>query len=249
MNTFTGKVALVTGAAAGIGYAVAERLAQEGASVVLSGRNEANTVAAAERITASGGDAIGIRLDVSDQASVEAGITHIGERFGRLDLAVNNAGLATEPTPLHELSVEDFDHTLAVDLRGVFLSMRCEIPLMLDSGGGAIVNVSSGAGLKNAPGMADYTAAKHGVIGLTKNAALQYARQNIRVNAVAPGTIATPGILNAPEDLRSQWADLIPMGRMGRPEEVADCVAWLTSDRSTFVTGAVVTIDGGFLYS
>jgi NAD(P)-dependent dehydrogenase (short-subunit alcohol dehydrogenase family) len=242
------QTAFVTGAASGIGLAIATRLADDGANVVLADLNIEGAEAAAADLVSRGGAAAGIRVDVSDPSSVEAAVSFVAERFGGLDLAVNNAGLAAPAKPLHELSVEEFDRTIAVDLRGVFLTMRAEIPVMLAAGGGAIVNMASGAGLKNAPSMADYTAAKHGVVGLTKNAALQYARQQIRVNAIAPGPVATPG-LRIPEEMQSRFADAVPIGRVGQPEEIADATAWLLSPQSSYVTGAIVSVDGGYLYS
>jgi len=249
MGTFIGQTAFVTGAASGIGNAIATRLAADGATVVIADIDADRAEAAATVLAATGATALGLGVDVADQAAVEAAIDRVVAEFGRLDLAVNNAGLASIPTPLHELPVENFDRVIGVDLRGVFLSLRAEIAAMLATGGGSIVNISSGAGLKNAPSMADYTAAKHGVVGLTKNAALEYARQNVRINAIAPGTIATPGILGAPEELQRQWAELIPMGRIGRAEEVADAAAWLLSDQASFVTGSLISVDGGYLYN
>jgi NAD(P)-dependent dehydrogenase (short-subunit alcohol dehydrogenase family) len=249
MSTLTGKVAFVTGAASGIGNAIATRLAADGAVVALADLNADGVEAAASALAETGAETLALTVDVSDPASVEAGIAKVVETYGRLDLAVNNAGLAAPPTPLHELSVEAFDRTIAVDLRGVFLTMKAEIPAMLAGGGGVIVNMASGAGLKNAPDMPDYTAAKHGVVGLTKNAALTYARRGIRINAVAPGTVATPGILSLPVELQERNAALIPLGRMAQPSEIADATVWLLSEQSSFVTGAILSVDGGFLYN
>lgn len=249
MSTVKGKVAVVTGAASGIGYAIATRLVEEGATVALADVDADGVQAAAAKLADTGAATLALTVDVSDPGSVEGGIAKVMERYGRLDLAVNNAGLAAPPTPLHELSVEAFDHTIAVDLRGVFLTMRAEIPAMLAGGGGAIVNMASGAGLKNAPDMADYTAAKHGVVGLTKNAALTYARQGIRINGVAPGTVATPAILALPPELQERNAALIPMGRIAQPIEIADATLWLLSDQASFVTGTILSVDGGFLYN
>ncbi|MDZ4046628.1 MAG: SDR family NAD(P)-dependent oxidoreductase [Rhodoglobus sp.] len=249
MGIFTGKSAFVTGAASGIGNAIATRLAAEGASVLVADINAEGAEEAAKKIAeASGSRTLGLGVDVSDEDAVSDAIARTVAEFGSLDFAVNNAGLATPPTPLHQMSVSDFDHVIAVDLRGVFLTMRAEITEMLKSGGGVIVNMSSGAGLKNAGSMANYTAAKHGVVGLTKNAALEYARNNIRVNAIAPGTIATPGMAAASLEQQAEWSQLIPVGRMGTPEEVADATIWLLSDQSSFVTGSIISVDGGYLY-
>lgn len=245
---FEGKSAIVTGAGSGIGRATALRLAAEGASVLVADVSEPGGRAVAEEITAAGQVAEFVHCDVADEASVDAAVQRAVTAFGGLDLAVNNAGMSTMPQALHETSVADWDHVLAVDLRGMFLCLRAELAVMVAAGSGSIVNMASAAGLKNAPSMPAYTAAKHGAVGLTKNAALEYARQGIRVNAVCPGTIATPAILGAPEEFREQWAALVPMGRLGRPEEVAEAVAWLLSDRAGFVTGAALAIDGGFLY-
>jgi NAD(P)-dependent dehydrogenase (short-subunit alcohol dehydrogenase family) len=169
------------------------------------------------------------------------------DAYGRLDLAFNNAGSGHRRVPLAELSVEDFDQLLATNLRGVFLSMRFEIPAMLASGGGAIVNMSSSAGLQGVQGLADYSAAKHGVIGLTKSAALDYAQQGIRVNAVAPGPIINDRMRAMGEDQLRPVSDAVPMRRLGNPEEVGATVAWLCSDQAAFITGAVLPIDGGRL--
>ena len=168
--------------------------------------------------------------------------------LGGLDFAVNNAGFADHPGFLHDLPVETWDKVLATDLRGTFLCMRAELRVMHAAGHGAIVNMASNAGVKNAPSMAAYTSAKHGVVGLTKNAALQYARHGIRINAVCPGTVRTPGIASFPEENQKAWAEMIPMGRMGTTEEIAACVTFLLSDQAGFMTGVEFLVDGGLMY-
>jgi NAD(P)-dependent dehydrogenase (short-subunit alcohol dehydrogenase family) len=161
---------------------------------------------------------------------------------------VNNAGIGHAPSDLHELPIETWDQVLGVDLRGTFLCLRAELKVMVDAGHGSVVNMASNAGLKNAPGMAAYTAAKHGVIGLTKNAALQYARRNIRINAICPGTVLTAGLAAFPEENQREWAELIPMGRIATTQEIAQAVAYLLSDQAAFITGIGLLIDGGLMY-
>jgi NAD(P)-dependent dehydrogenase (short-subunit alcohol dehydrogenase family) len=242
-----GKGVVVTGAAAGIGRATALHLAGEGARVVVSDISEEGK-ATVEEIRAGGGTAEFVASDVSDERSVDELIARSVDFLGGLDLAVNNAGIGHTPGDLHELSVAAWDSVMAVDLRGTFLCLRAELKVMTGAGHGSIVNMASNAGVKNAPGMAAYTAAKHGVVGLTKNAALQYARRNIRVNAVCPGTIRTPGMASFPEEAQREWGAMIPMGRLGTPEEVAQSVAFLLSDQATFLTGVELLVDGGLMY-
>jgi len=246
--SFTDKGVLVTGAGAGIGQATAVHLASRGARVVVSDVSESGAKGTVEEILGNGGQATAVVADVSDPASVDELIARSVEFLGGLDLAVNNAGIGHVPGDLHELPIETWDQVMGVDLRGTFLCLRAELKVMVGAGHGSIVNMASNAGLKNAPGMAAYTAAKHGVIGLTKNAALTYARRNIRVNAVCPGTIATPGIASFPEENQREWAEMIPVGRLGTPEEVAAAVAYLLSDEAGFVTGAGLLIDGGLMW-
>ncbi|MCT1352003.1 MULTISPECIES: SDR family NAD(P)-dependent oxidoreductase [Gordonia] len=246
--TLENSGALVTGAGSGLGRAIALRLAKDGANVVVSDISDEGGATTVDSIRAAGGKATFIQADVSDADSVEALISRSVEYLGGLDLAVNNAGIAHTPGDLHELSIAEWDSVMGVDLRGTFLCMRGELAHMVGAGHGKIVNMASNAGAKNAPGMAAYTAAKHGVVGLTKNAALQYARRNIQVNAVGPGTILTEGIIAFGADQQEKWADLIPVGRMGKPEEVAAAVAYLLSDEAGFVTGHTLLIDGGLMW-
>jgi NAD(P)-dependent dehydrogenase (short-subunit alcohol dehydrogenase family) len=242
-----GKVTIVTGASRGIGAATAQVLAEAGAAVVLAARDERGIERVAGRIIASGGEAYAVATDISDERSVERLIEKTLAAAGRIDAAFNNAGDGHLPAPLAEIPLDEFDRTVAVNLRGVFLSMKYEIGAMLATGGGAIVNMSSSAGLRGVKGIASYSAAKHGILGLTKSAALDYAGQNIRVNAVAPGPILTHRLEQLDEERRRQVGSYLPLGRIGRPEEVGHTVAWLLSERASFITGATVPVDGGKL--
>lgn len=242
-----GKVALITGASRGIGAAIAREFHAAGARVAITARDADALQALAEEL--GGRDhALPVPADVSDPKAVSDVVARVGAAFGRLDFAVNNAaGGGHGPTPLAEVPLEAFDSGLAVTLRGVFLSMRAEIPAMLRSGGGAIVNVSSTAGLQAVGGLATYVAAKHGVEGLTKVAALDYAEQGVRVNALAPGPILTDNLRRAGSDAQRAAATAMPLKRIGDPQEVAAAAIWLCSDQAGFITGTTLTIDGGKL--
>ncbi len=245
---FLNEVALVTGASFGIGRATALAFAKAGAKLVL-----ADCVADEETlklIQSAGGEAIFIKCDVAHDESVKAMIDIAIAKFGRLDFAFNNAGIEGHAAPTHECSTENWDHTIAVNLKGVWLCMKYEIAQMLQQHKGVIVNNASIAGLVGFPNIPAYVASKHGVIGLTKNAALEYAKQGIRVNAVCPGVIKTPMVdrfTGKNKEVEKQFEASEPVGRMGKPEEVAAAVTWLCSDASSFVTGLAMPVDGGWV--
>ena len=246
MQRFTGKVAFVTGAASGIGRAAALAFAQEGARVAITDRTEAALDGVRAEIEAAGGEVFAIRCDVSVPEEVEAAAARTVERFGRLDCAFNNAGVENKAAPVHEIALEEWDRILGINLRGTFVCMKHEIAQMLRQGGGVIVNTSSGAGVRGVPGGASYAASKHALIGLTKSAALDYAKDGIRVNAVLPGNIETPMMDRFTGGDIQKAIDLEPVGRLGKPEEIAEAVLWMCSDLGAFVTGASISVDGGW---
>lgn len=245
-----GKVALVTGAGSGIGRASALAFARLGAKVVVADiATEAGEETAA-LARAQNTDALYVRADVAQRGDVENMIRAAVETYGRLDFAHNNAGVSGQQAPMAEYPEETWDRVIGINLKGVWLCMKYELQQMLKQGGGAIVNTSSVAGLRGSQGVAAYVASKHGIVGLTRAAALEYARSNIRVNAVAPGTIHTAMIdrfTGNDERVLQQFAESEPVGRLGTPQEVAEAVIWLCSDSSSFITGTVLSVDGGRL--
>jgi NAD(P)-dependent dehydrogenase (short-subunit alcohol dehydrogenase family) len=247
-GSFAGKVAFVTGAANGIGRATALAFAREGADVVAADISEAGNRETARMIEELGRRAHAVPCDVTRSGDVEAALDGAIEAFGRLDFAFNNAGVEQPIAPAADLTEQEWDRIADINLRGVFLCMKHEIPLMLKQGAGTIVNTSSGAGVKGIAGQAAYCAAKFGVIGLTKAAALDYAKANIRVNAVCPGIIGTPMMdrfSGGTPEARERVIAQEPVGRMGKPEEVAAAVVWLCSNAAAFVIGHAMVIDGG----
>jgi NAD(P)-dependent dehydrogenase (short-subunit alcohol dehydrogenase family) len=242
-----GRVALVAGASKGIGAATAEAFADAGASVVLAARDQAALEAVARRIEARGGQAIAVAADVADADSMRSLVEATLAAYGRLDAAFNNAAAGPRPAPLADIDPDEFDRGIATNIRGTFLGMKFQIPAMLRDGGGAIVNMASTAGVNGVANLAAYVAGKAGIVGLTKVAALDYADQGIRVNAVAPGPILTHHLEAAGPEAQRQAGRSTPMRRTGSPAEVARTVLWLCSAESSFITGAVVPVDGGQL--
>jgi len=240
-----GKVALVVGAGRGIGAATAAAFAGAGAAVVLAGRNLQPLEQVAAEITAAGGRAVAVAADITAEESVRDLVQRAVQAFGRLDAAFNNATGGPLPAPLAEISTEEFDRGIATNIRGTFLGMKYQIPAMLETGGGTIVNMASLAGLNGTANLAAYVAGKAGIIGLTKVAALDYADQGIRVNVVAPGPILTHHLQAAGPEAQRLAGLSAPMRRTGSAEEVAQAVLWLCSPASSFITGTVVPIDGG----
>jgi NAD(P)-dependent dehydrogenase (short-subunit alcohol dehydrogenase family) len=244
----TGKVAFVTGAGTGIGRATAIAFAREGVSVAAVGRSETSLQETVRSIEAAEGRALAIRCDVAEEDEVKAAIAKTVGAFGRLDFAFNNAGVEQPPSALADVSPQEWDRIIAVNLNGVFFCMKHQIPHMLKQGGGSIVNTSSGAGVKGFRGQSAYCAAKFGVVGLSKAAALDYAAQGVRVNVVSPGMVATPMMdrfTGGTEEGRQGAIAQEPVGRAGRPEEIAGTVVWLCSDLAAFTTGANIVVDGG----
>lgn len=246
-NIFNNKVALITGGSFGIGKATAIAFASKGAKVVVADWvEEEETI---NSIKNAGGNAIFLKTDISNEADIQQMVEKTLDQYGRLDYAFNNAGIEGLSAPTHECSNENWEKTITINLKGVWLCMKYQIPCMLSQGKGAIVNNASIAGLVGFPNIPAYVASKHGVIGLTKNAALEYARQGIRVNVVCPGVIKTPMIdrfTGKDKEVEKQFENMEPIGRMGQPEEVAEAVLWLCSDAASFVTGIAMPVDGGW---
>ena len=249
MASLSGKVAIVTGGSSGIGRATAIAFAREGAKVVVASRREKEGQETVKQVQPAGSEGFFIKTDVSKETDVSAMVEKTIATYGHLDYAFNNAGIEQIPTPLVEQTEETFDQVMDINVKGVWLCMKHQIPQMLVSGGGAIVNMSSISGMIGASGLPIYVASKHAVLGLTKSVALEYVKEGIRINAVCPAGIETDlfdRIADNPQQ-RERIAAMHPIGRVGKPEEIANAVVWLCSDKASFVTGHSLTLDGGYV--
>jgi hypothetical protein len=242
---FTGKVAIVTGAASGIGEATAKLLASQGLSVVVADVTDDAGEQVAKDIAAGGGSASFLHLDVSSGQDVTRMVPFAVAEFGGLDYAVNNAGVGHRPARLHEIDDAEWDRVIGIDLKGTWYCLKAEITHMIAHGGGAIVNTASVAGLMPEHGVGAYAVAKHGIIGMIRQAALDTIRDNIRVNGVAPGLIETPSVRALDEATRAKYAAQVPTGKLGQPEDIAYTISWLLSDEARYVTGMTHLTDGG----
>ncbi|HEV7381987.1 MAG TPA: glucose 1-dehydrogenase [Dyadobacter sp.] len=247
MGILEGKITIVTGAGSGIGRSVAEIYAQEGAKVVVSDIDETQGNETVDLILSSGGEALFVKADSSVAEDNEKLVAATVARYGALHIACNNAGIGGPAAPMGAYPVDSWDKVIAVNLSGVFYGMRYQIPAMLNSGGGAIVNMASILGIVGFANSAAYVAAKHGVVGMTKNVALEYGTQNIRANAVGPAFIATPLLKDFDESTIKFLESKHPVGRLGKPEEVAELVLFLSSEKASFITGSYYPVDGGYL--
>ena len=250
MGQLDGKVALITGAGSGIGRASALAFAREGAKVAVADIVVEGGEETVRMVKEAGGEAFFIKVDVANAAEVEAMVNAVVDTYGRIDCAYNNAGIEGRLASTDEYPEDVFDKVIDINLTGVWLCMKYELPHMLKQGSGAIVNTASGAGLIGVAGMSAYVASKHGVVGLTKTAALEYAKSGIRVNSVCPGLIQTPMVERITADQPQLGEALVaaePVGRTGKPEEIAESVVWLSSDAASFVTGHAMSVDGGFV--
>jgi NAD(P)-dependent dehydrogenase (short-subunit alcohol dehydrogenase family) len=245
-NRFNNKIVFITGAASGIGRAAAIAFANEGARVAIADCSADELKSAEDLVRGTGGEVLALLCDVSLPDQVEAAVKQTIQRFGRLDIAFNNAGVENKAAPVHEIDLAEWDHILNINLRGTFTCMKHELAQMVKQGSGVVVNTSSGAGIRGVEGGSAYAASKHAIIGLTRSAALDYAKQNIRVNAVLPGNIETPMMDRFTGGDIQKAINLEPVGRLGKPEEIAEAVLWMASDLGGFVTGAATVIDGGW---
>jgi NAD(P)-dependent dehydrogenase (short-subunit alcohol dehydrogenase family) len=248
VSVLEGKAALVTGGGSGLGRASAIALARAGATVTVADVDEQGGKETAALVTQeAGGDAEFVRADVTQADEVEAMVDKAVAQWGHLDCALNNAGTTGVSAPTADYTLEDWNRAIALNLTGVFLCLKYELPAMLERGG-AIVNMASGAGLVGFPGLPAYVASKHGVVGLTRAAALEYASRGVRINAICPGSTRTPmleGFMGGDEQVERMMTRAVPLGRLGRPEEIADAVVWLCSDAASFVVGHALAVDGG----
>ena len=245
-----GKIALITGAGSGIGRATALIFAREGATIALSDIAAEGGEETLRMVKQAGAEAIFVRTDVSKLAEVEALIAKVISNWGRLDCAFNNAGIDGKMAKTAECTEETWNRTIAVNMTGVFFCMKAEIPHMLRQGGGAIVNTASAAGLTGSPGLPAYVASKHGVVGLTRAAAIEYGREKVRINCVCPGPIRTPmlgRLLSSRPEMEQRFASAEPLKRLGEPAEIGEAVAWLCSDAASYVTGHAMSVDGGYM--
>lgn len=248
MNGIDNAVAIVSGASSGIGESAALRFAEEGARVVAADVDVEGGEATVEEIEGMGGEATFVETDVSDWDDVQAMVETAVDSYGGLDFAFNNAGIEGASEPASEQPMDNWETVIDVNLKGVFMAMKAELPAMLESGGGSIVNTASIAGVVGFPELSPYVASKHGVLGLTKTAALEYSEEGVRVNAICPGVIDTPMVERASEDSEAVEGAIAatPIGRLGEPEEIGDVAVWLCSEDASFVTGEAMVVDGGY---
>jgi NAD(P)-dependent dehydrogenase (short-subunit alcohol dehydrogenase family) len=246
MSEFQNKVALVTGAASGIGQEIAEAFGKEGASVVVADVQISEGKETVDAIKEAGGEASFIQTDVSDTDDIQTMVNHAVEMYGQLNVAVNNAGIGNQPAPITDISEEEWERVIEINQKGVWMGMKYEIPKMLASEGpSAIVNTASMSGIAASPGRTPYSASKHAIVGLTRSTALEFAEENLRVNAICPTIIDTPAVDSLSAEERESIIESVPMKRLGAPNEVADAVLWLCSEKSSFITGHALPIDGG----